>query len=543
MSNETLLEQIRQNIIGDGMAIETAFGLRPLIYADYTASGRSLQFIEEYLQQQILPYYANTHSESSLTGRQTTAYREQARQLIKHSVNAADHQLIFTGSGATSAINKFIDLYGLRQPETTTNLPVVFISSYEHHSNELPWREAAVDLVVIPLTAAGQIDLTALEQQLQHYQDRPRLIGSFSAASNVTGVKSNVKAISALLHRYGAIACWDYAAAAPYVDINAANTLVDGDNSLDVLFISPHKFVGGPGTPGILLVKPSLLTSALPALPGGGTVSWVAPHRHDYLPAGERREEGGTPAIIESIRAGLVFQLKDQVGAKTIEALEHQWINTAMQRLSKQPNIQLLAGEQTDRLAILSFTLQHQQKQLHYGFVVALLNDLFGIQARGGCSCAGPYAHWLLDIPQAHSDQLASWVQQGWSLMRPGWIRINFNYFIPPAVVDYLLTAIELIAEHGWKLLSHYHYLPQQGVWRYREQPAEKATAIRQLNLFDESQTGNLVKWQGPDLPQLLQDIRQQLLATEPRADSLDPELPGGAESLRWFLLPSESQN
>ena len=315
MSN--LIQKIRDSIIGDHAPIVTPFGSRPLIYADYTASGRSLCFIEDFIRDAVLPYYANTHSETSFTGAQTTALREQAREIIRQAVNGT-HQdkVIFCGSGATSAINKLIDMLNLRLPKNLSDefgldgvipvdhRPVVFIGPYEHHSNELPWRESIADTVVIPLDSTGQLDLVALEDALMKYIDRPLRIGSFSAASNVTGLKTDVPRVTSMLKRHGALSFWDYAAAAPYVRID-----MNGHSPLDAVFISPHKFIGGPGTPGVLVVKGRVVSNAVPVTVGGGTVTYVTPEDHHYVANAERREEGGTPGIVESIRAGLVFKL------------------------------------------------------------------------------------------------------------------------------------------------------------------------------------------------------------------------------------------
>ncbi|WP_298634860.1 aminotransferase class V-fold PLP-dependent enzyme [uncultured Umboniibacter sp.] len=467
--SKPLIEQVRAGVIGETQAISTPFGTRPLIYADYTASGRSLDFVENFIQQRVLPYYANTHSESSLTGRQTTALREEARAAIKQSLNATEeHRLIFCGSGATAAIHKFIGIMGLH--EEKAERPVVFIGPYEHHSNDLPWREAPVDLVRIPLCSQGLIDEAELTAQLRKYQKRKLLIGSFSAASNVTGVKTPVKRISALLHKFGALSCWDYAAAGPYVEIDVQNTLAsgEGDNSLDAVYLSPHKFIGGPGTPGVLLLKSVLSDNACPTVPGGGTVSFVAAKRHTFLTDIERREEGGTPAIVEAIRAGIVFSIKDQVGASNIVELEHGYLQRAFAVWEQNPSIKILGGTTLDRLGIVSLRFLEGNKDLHYGFVVALLNDLFGIQARGGCSCAGPYGHELLGLSEEQSLAIEAANHRGDMVLRPGWLRLNFNYFIDDETANYLISAVDWVASHGIKLLNHYCYDRSSGTWNYR---------------------------------------------------------------------------
>ncbi|WP_240554813.1 aminotransferase class V-fold PLP-dependent enzyme [Oceanicoccus sagamiensis] len=395
--SQTLIDTIRSGLIGDKTLIPTAFGQKPLVYADYTASGRSLSFIEDYIRDKVLPFYANTHTETSYTGAHTTALREQARQIIRQALKGtADDQVIFCGPGATAAINKLIDILNLRLPADLAERyqlldqipaeqrPVVFIGPYEHHSNELPWRESIADVEVIPLNQEGQLDTDVLQQKLQDYQQRPLKIGSFSAASNVTGIKTDTDQVSALLHHHNAMALWDYAAAAPYVGIDMNSQSAHGDSSKDAVFISTHKFIGGPGTPGILVVKKHLLKNTVPAVPGGGTVLYVTPEDHRFIDNHERREEGGTPAIVESIRAGLVFKLQQDIGTDEIERREADFVKRAIALWQPHDNIDILGNTEADQLSIMSLRIKHQGKDLHYGFVVALLNDLLGIQARGG---------------------------------------------------------------------------------------------------------------------------------------------------------------
>jgi selenocysteine lyase/cysteine desulfurase len=407
----------------------------------------------------VLPLYANTHSESSLTGRQTGRLREEARGIIRQALNAGEeHAVIFCGAGATAAINQLIDILRLRRQATERT--VVFIGPYEHHSNELPWRECDVELEVIPLDAEGTMDFSALEQRLQTYQGNARIFASFSAASNVTGLLTDTRRVGELVHRYGGCVFWDYAAAAPYVAIDMQDK--------DAAFLSPHKFLGGPGTPGLLVLRKSLFADSVPARPGGGTVSFVAPDFHRYLNDCERREEGGTPAIVESIRAGLVFRLQQQVGTDRIESRERDLVRTAIQRWRRHPGLKLLGNLELPRLSIVSLQVMNGNEPLHYAFVTALLNDLFGIQARGGCSCAGPYGHALLGIDRETSHKLSEEVDKGNSLARPGWVRLNFNYFIDDETFDYLLSAVELVAEHGARLLPYYRYDQASGAWTYR---------------------------------------------------------------------------
>ncbi|WP_160153532.1 aminotransferase class V-fold PLP-dependent enzyme [Microbulbifer sp. ALW1] len=537
---EQLLARIRDSVIGERMPMQTPFGQRPLIYADYTASGRALTFIEDSIRNRVLPWYANTHTETSATGRQTTAFREQARAAVRKSVNAGeDHAIIFCGAGATAAVNRLVDSLGLRTDcyerfggrngeIPAAKRPVVFIGPYEHHSNDLPWRESIAEVITIPQDAKGGVDLDALQQALDKFADRPLKIGSFSAASNVTGIRTDVDAVTRLLHKNNALSFWDYAAAAPYVGID-----VQGEDALaskDALFISPHKFVGGPGTPGILIVRRSLLPQDQPAVTGGGTVSWVSPGRHTYLPAGERREEAGTPAIVESVRAGMAFALKDQVSAAVIEQREATWIQRAFSRWGNNENIQILGGTEAERVSIVSLHILHEGKPLHHGFVVALLNDLFGIQVRGGCSCAGPYGHHLLHLTDEQSTAIEKLVSEGESILKPGWVRLNFNYFLDEETVDYLIDAIELIAKFGDRILPYYQYDTRHGVWRYQGEVADEP-----LSLSFDADEQPPAKVETP-LQEFIQQARP-LLENPVGTKCEQPVLSSEGENLRWFKL------
>ena len=472
------IEKIRNSLIGDLQPIQTPFGPKPLVYMDYTASGRSLRFIEDFMLNKVMPNYANTHSESSFTGRQMTHLRAQSRQQIRKAMNGGDeHLVIFCGTGASSAIDKMVGILGIRIPSMLENSygfsqqiperekPVVFIGPYEHHSNDLPWRESSAKVIRIGLTSDGLIDIEQLERELKGHQQYINKIGSFSAASNVTGLKSDVTRITELLHKYAALSFWDYAAAAPYVGIDMQKT------GMDAIFLSPHKLVGGPGTPGVLVAHKKIFRNTVPVLPGGGTVDYVSDNRHRYLSDIESREEGGTPGILESIRAGIVFQLQQSVGTERIEEKERSFVRRAIARWRDNPSITLLGNLDADRLAIISFCIYQSGKELHHGLVVALLNDLFGIQARGGCSCAGPYGHRLLGIDDETSLALEAEMRHGNMLVKPGWTRINFNYFIDEAVFEYVLTAVEMIAENGHKLLPLYKFDSATMSWNYQDQP------------------------------------------------------------------------
>ena len=546
-----LVAKIRDSVIGDGQLIETSFGQKPLVYADYTASGRSLDFIEEFITDRVLPYYANTHTESSFTGAQSTAFREEARQSIKQAVNAVeDDQLIFCGSGATAAINKLIDIMNLRLPADLNerhkfldlvpraSRPVVFIGPYEHHSNEIPWRESIADVVVIPLSQLGQLDTKVLQAKLIEFTDRPLKIGSFSAASNVTGLKTDVDEVAALLHQYDALSFWDYAAAAPYVsiDMNPVNSAC----SKDAVFLSPHKFVGGPGTPGVLIVKKQLLKNSVPASPGGGTVLYVTPVDHQFIADHERREEGGTPAIVESIRAGLVFKLQQAVGTDLIERLEASFKQRALTQWKTNRNIEVLGDSSQEGLSIFSLRIKHEGADLHYGFVVALLNDLFGIQARGGCSCAGPYGHELLGMDLNYSRKLEKELNNGHMVMRPGWVRLNFNYFINEETFDYLLKAIEYVSVLGWKLLPFYQLDADSGTWRYQGASMKLESLCLDSLLAEDRQPAVIC---AKPLSEYLEEALFELNKVDDGRVRYSLSLPESANQLRWFVLPQEIES
>ncbi|MBY9014722.1 MAG: aminotransferase class V-fold PLP-dependent enzyme [Candidatus Lokiarchaeota archaeon] len=489
------LEEVRDALIGRYFTFQTPYGMRLLTYADYTASGRSLRFIEKYLIK-IQREYANTHTEDNVTGRHMTNLLHQAEKIIKKAFNAESNcRIIAIGTGATGAITKFQEIIGIRLPPATKKLliqlidksskekvlnpalskiydkeidrlkPVVFIGPYEHHSNDIMWREAIAEVISIQLNTNGGIDLKDLENQVSDpkYKDRLK-IGSFSAASNITGIKSPVYEIARIMHKYGGLVCFDYAASAPYVKINMNK---NSETFFDAIFISPHKFVGGPGSSGILVFNERIYDQTLsPTAAGGGTVDFVSATTVDYSEDIEVREKAGTPGVLQTIKAALAIDLKDALGFDTIASKEREYTTRALERLFKHPNIEILGPhDPKNRISIVSFTIKHGDKKLHPKFITKLLNDLFGIQSRAGCMCAGPYGHLLLQISEEKSQQLRKITQRGKLGLKPGWCRVTFHYLFSEVEFQFICQSIEFIADYGYLLLKDYSFNINTGEW------------------------------------------------------------------------------
>ncbi len=504
--------------------IATPFGMRPLTYADYVASGRALTFVERIIREQVLPFYANTHTEDSFTGATSSKLAQEAADYIKAQVGAPEYKIIFAGSGSTAAIKRMQDMLGLTVPSSrreaclatlpAAQRPVVFVGPYEHHSNEVSWRESLAEVVELPLCSDGMIDLEALRAALQNpkFAGRPKF-GSFSAASNVTGMISDTRAIARVLHEHDAFAFFDFAASAPYVAIDMKPGCADG---FDAIFISPHKFIGGPGTPGILVFNPVLYTLATPSTAGGGTVTYVSSSAHHFTDDIEAREDAGTPAIIQKIRAALVFWVKDAMDVAAIEERETTFIRTAITRLRNHSNVVLLGNLEAPRLAMLSFMVRSTDGgYLHPRLVVRLLNDLFGIQARGGCACAGPYGHRLLNISDTVSHGYRDAILAGYDGVKPGWTRLNFNSFISDEEFEFLLAAIEFVADYGERFVHLYHFDWRTGAWTHPRDVAQQSFATMLETALVQPATAD------PDHPSDAPDYQRYLAAARELATSL----------------------
>lgn len=443
LGQDDVLAQLREGLIGEGVMIPGFAGDVPLVYADFVASGRALRQVEGYVAEQVLPYYANSHTEASFCGGYMTRLRREARAEIARLTGAGDDcSVIFAGSGATAGLNRLVSLFGVAEAAN----PVVFIGPYEHHSNILPWRESKATIVEIPEDAAGGPDLHALEAALEQHKEADLKIGSFSVASNVTGIVTDPDPVTRLLKAQGALAVWDYAGGGPYLSIDMANGT---DAEKDAVVVSPHKFPGGPGASGLLILRKSAVRADKPSWPGGGTVSFVSPWSHEYSGDIATREEAGTPNVVGDIRAALVFLVKEAAGLDAIAEREHQLNQMALQGWSDNQSLTLLGVESEHRLPIFSFLVKDAGGQpVHQQLFTRMLSDIYGIQARGGCACAGPYAHRLLGIDQEASQALHDALRAGEEMLKPGWVRLNFSYMMTDEKAAYIIDSVnELTAK------------------------------------------------------------------------------------------------
>lgn len=501
METEEFWDFVRESIVGKDIEITTPFGSRHLIYADYTASGRGVDFIENYLKY-ILELYANTHTEDDTTGSITTARLHIAEKTIKRLVNAGDnHKIIETGTGTTGAIHHLQKILGIYIPPAAKVLfkqmvqhyfrdygtddfesfvlgqrPVVFLGPFEHHSNVVSWRECFAEVVEIELDNEGLLDISDLKRKVSRKEYDQRLkVGSFSAASNVTGIKAPVFEIARILHKNGAYAFFDYAALAPYAEINM---MKDEEACFDGIFFSPHKFLGGPGSSGILIINDKIYKKDLPPTTGaGGTVEYVNFSTQDYCEDIETREKPGTPGILQILKASLAMELKEKLNPAEIEKRESILVKKAFEKFHLYPNIEIVGNTDPEkRLAIISFNIKIRDAYLHPRYVTKLLNDLFGIQSRAGCLCAGPYGHRLLNIDRKKSDHYRKMIKKGLHGVKPGWTRVNFHFLITDEEFDFICDAITFISEQGKYFLSLYSFDISSGNWAYRDKREESVS-------------------------------------------------------------------
>ncbi len=459
---EKYFEFYRKNIVGQDAEFETPYGRKRLIYADWIASGRLYAPIEQKMTHLFGPFIGNTHTETSVTGTTMTQSYHYAQNLIKQHVHAApDDVLILAGFGMTSAVLKLQRILGLRVPEQLRGFirmpeevrPIVFLTHMEHHSNHTTWLESLADVVVLEPDSQGLVNPENLIMQLEKHKHRQTKIGAFTACSNVTGIRTPYHQLAKIMHQHGGYCFVDFAASAPYVEIDMHPD--DPEEKLDAIYFSPHKFLGGPGSSGVLLFDSKLYTLKSPDQPGGGTVKWTNPWGgYRFVDEIEVREDGGTPGFLQAIRAALAIQLKDEMKVPNILSREEQILHIAFRELKKIQGLNLLAGHIEHRLGIISFYFDN----IHYNLVVKLLNDRFGIQVRGGCSCAGTYGHFLLNIDQQTSRQITNKIDMGDLSSKPGWVRLSLHPTMTDDEIYQIADAIRSIAKNIDRWQQDYSY-------------------------------------------------------------------------------------
>lgn len=459
---EEYFKAFRENILGFDLEFESPYGTQKMIYTDWTASGRLYGPIEEKMMNDFGPYVANTHTETTESGTAMTLAYHKAKHIIKKHVNCnEDDVLIASGTGMTGVVNKFQRILGLKVPENLAKYtevpddirPVVFITHMEHHSNQTSWLETIAKVEVIPACPKGLVCLDSFKALLEKYKDWPLKIASVSGGSNVTGIRAPHHTIAKLMHQHGGVCFVDFACSAPYVDIDMHPE--DEDAYLDAIFFSPHKFLGGPGACGILIFNKNLYNNMIPDHPGGGTVSWTNPWgEHKYFDDIEEREDGGTPGFLQTIKTALSIKLKEQMGVKNMLDREHELLEHIFDELGDVSNINILAPNQKDRLGVISFYID----DLHYNLGVKLLNDKFGIQTRGGCSCAGTYGHYLLHVDIETSHELTKEISIGDLARKPGWIRMSIHPTTTNDEMEYVCKSIIELAENHKDWINDYDY-------------------------------------------------------------------------------------
>ncbi len=459
---EKYFEPFRKNIIGIEQTFESPYGTKKIIYADWVASGRLYGPIEDKIKNAFGPFVANTHTDTSVTGTTMTHAYHYAQKIIKNHCNANnDDVLITAGSGMTTVINKLQRILGFKLPEQLKKFidipeeykPVIFLTHMEHHSNQTSWFETIADTVVIEPTKEGLVNEVKLEEEIKKYKNRKLKIGSFSACSNVTGIRTPYYKLAKIMHQNGGYCFIDFAASAPYNKIDMHPK--DSNERLDAIFFSPHKFLGGPGTSGVLIFNKALYNRSVPDHPGGGTVEWTNPWgEHRYINSIEAREDGGTPGFLQAIRTAMCLKLKDDMGVENIHKREDELLQIALKRFREIPKVHLLANNITERLGIISFYVEG----IHFNLMVKLLNDIYGIQMRGGCSCAGTYGHYLLHIDPSRSKKITTMIDNHDFSEKPGWVRFSLHPTMTEEELYFVMNGIDDIVTNVNTYLKDYVY-------------------------------------------------------------------------------------
>ena len=485
---EKYFEPFRKNIIGFNQSFNSPFGEKKIVYADWTASGRCYGPIETCMQEEIMPFLANTHTETTITGTLMTRAYEEAKIIVKKHVRAdEDDVLIFTGSGMTGAVNKLQRILGLRMPERIMDYvvqsklpsidtvednaimihniftdylqlddalkPLVFVTHMEHHSNQTTWLETIASVEIIPCNEAGDMDLNRFRELLEKYKHKKNKVAAITGCSNVTGLQTPYHQVAKIIHEYGGLCFVDFACSAPYINIDM-HPAEEGTH-LDAIYFSPHKFLGGPGTAGVLIFNKKMYHNIIPDQPGGGTVVYTNPWKvHEYITDIEHREDGGTPPFLQGIKVALCVKLKEKMGVENMLQREEELLHIIFERFSNIKNIEVLEAAKKNRLGVISFIVQG----VHYNLFVKLLNDRFGIQTRGGCACAGTYGHMLLHVDEIKSYELLESIHSGNLSCKPGWVRLSIHPTMTNAEVDYIMDAIEETAAHAGQWQKDYSY-------------------------------------------------------------------------------------
>ena len=480
---ETYFRKYRKNIIGIDQAFNSPYGAKKIVYGDWIASGRLYRPIEEALLHQFGPFVGNTHTETSETGTLMTKAYHYSQRLIKDHVNAGPEDVIINaGSGMTTVINKLQRLLGFRSMVKFCNLdciakeerPVVFITHMEHHSNHTSWLETIADVVQLMPDKDLLVDLEQLRTELQKYKHRKMKIGSFTACSNVTGITTPFHEMAKIMHENGGLCFVDFAASAPYTQINMHPA--DPMQALDAIFFSPHKFLGGPGSAGIMVFNSALYTSKVPDNPGGGTVDWTNPWgEFKYVDNIEAREDGGTPGFLQTIKAALSIRLKDQMGVEKMKMREEELVKIVFEEMPKIPQLHILADNIRDRLGIISFYLEN----IHFNLVVKLLNDRFGIQVRGGCACAGTYGHFLLHVSHDQSKQITELINFGDLSQKPGWIRLSLHPTMTNEELYFILDAIKQVQINHQTWRNDYIYNNKTNEFKHCSENTDKTEIVK----------------------------------------------------------------